>query len=488
MNEQFRIAQKLGLMFRADTPLPEDLKGWAISQLHSKSPALGFKMVSRGTNTPIEEWPRKLQPSLNERVQMWRTFWINEDLARAKKDGQDSASKRNENRKNLWGERDELKFVHRNIYGEDQLRLRFMAFWTNHFTTGNIFDNINTIGHAMDTVVLANLNNSFSDMLFKSTTHPSMLTYLDNIWSSGENSAEAKDARENNFQAGLNDNLGRELLELHSVSPSAKYTEKDIRNAANVLAGWGIELKRTDEWMRSQGADTSNYANLFKKRWAEPGVKNVMGKVINQGKGGLRELTDFLASHDHTIKHLSTKLAQHFVSDNPSSSDITYIENAWRKGNGDLDKIHTAVIERAILSKEPKFQWPMTWLFQTLRLSGATFVHGWDDLNQERNIFNRLMRVDKIFVELGQSFWSSRQPDGYSSNKTEWISGEMFERRIRFSEAIYKAGKPQYKANQIMDRIDAGAPTRKLVDGFRNEQEKFIALMCSPELMGLENV
>ena len=101
MNEQFRIAQKLGLMFRADTPLPEDLKGWAISQLHSKSPALGFKMVSRGTNTPIEEWPRKLQPNLNERVQMWRTFWINEDLARAKKDGQDSASKRNENRKNV---------------------------------------------------------------------------------------------------------------------------------------------------------------------------------------------------------------------------------------------------------------------------------------------------------------------------------------------------------------------------------------------------
>ena len=235
-------------------------------------------------------------------------------------------------------------------------------------------------------------------------------------------------------------------------------------------------------------ANTTNHWDVYKQYWAEPGVKNVMGKVINQGKGGLRELTDFLAMHNHTITHLSTKLTQHFVSDNPSKSDIIYIENAWKKSNGNLNQIHTAVIERAILSKEPKFQWPMTWLFQTLRLSGATFVHGWDDLNQDRNIFNRLMRVDKIFVELGQSFWSSRQPDGYSSNKTEWISGEMFERRIRFSEAIYKAGKPQYKANQIMDRIDAGAPTRKLVDGFRNEQEKFIALMCSPELMGLENV
>ncbi len=87
MNEQFRVAHKLGLMFRPETPLPDDVKSWAISQLHSKSPALGFMLVSRGTNTPIQEWPRELQPSLNERVQMWRTFWINEDLARAKKMG-----------------------------------------------------------------------------------------------------------------------------------------------------------------------------------------------------------------------------------------------------------------------------------------------------------------------------------------------------------------------------------------------------------------
>ena len=71
-----------------------------------------------------------------------------------------------------------------------------------------------------------------------------MLTYLDNIWSSGEDSVETREQRRNGRQAGLNDNLGRELLELHSVSPSAKYSETDIRNAANVLAGWGTDLER----------------------------------------------------------------------------------------------------------------------------------------------------------------------------------------------------------------------------------------------------
>ena len=118
------------------------------------------------------------------------------------------------------------------------------------------------------------------------------------------------------------------------------------------------------------------------------------------------------------------------VSDNPSKSDIDYIANAWRESNGNLDKIHSAVIERAISSTAPKFQWPMTWLFQVVRLSDASFFKGWDQIEKYDQ---GLMEVRKIFEELGQSFWHTRQPNGYSSAKSEWLSGEMFERRIRFS-------------------------------------------------------
>ena len=156
-----------------------------------------------------------------------------------------------------------------------------------------------------------------------------------------------------------------------------------------------------------------------------------------------------------------------------------------RKNNGNLKKIHTAVIERAILSKEPKFQWPMNWLFQVVRLSEATFFHGWHKIFDYYD--DHLMNNDKIFAELGQGFWLSRQPDGFSSNKNEWLSGEMFERRIRFSEAIYRAGRPNILADEIMDRIGANMATRNLVNNAGNQRNKFIALMCSPELMGLEN-
>jgi uncharacterized protein (DUF1800 family) len=230
--------------------------------------------------------------------------------------------------------------------------------------------------------------------------------------------------------------------------------------------------------------ETTNSWDFFKKWHAEPGNKTVLGKVIPSGKGGLRHLTDFLASHENTIMFISFKLAEHFVGDNPSKSDIDYIANAWRQSNGNLDQIHSAVIERAISSKAPKFQWPMTWLFQVARLSGASFFKGWDQIEKYDQ---GLMEVRKIFEELGQSFWHTRQPNGYSSAKSEWLSAEMFERRIRFSDAIYTAGYPSFTPQEIMDRIGANEATRELVNSLVGRKKQFIALMCSPELMGLEN-
>ena len=493
MNEQFRVAQKLGLMFLPETRLPEDTKSWAVSQLNAKSPALGISQVG----SKVKSWPPSLQPDLLTRDTMFANWFQRQKIGDA---SNASTAERNANRKeNLMDEKDELKFSHRNVYGRDQVRLRFTAFWANHFTTGNTHDNRNHIGHAIDEAILANLNGDFSHMLYKMTSHPSMLIYLDNIFSAGPNSKEVEWAKRNGEQAGLNDNLGRELLELHTVSPSAKYTEDDIRNAAKVLAGWGvfpgmlwgnnnITLKQKHAKLVEM-AGTTNTWDFFKPRHAEPGTKTIMGKVINANsrqelKGGLRNLTDFLASHEHTINHISFKLAQHFVSDSPSQSDIDYIANAWRKSNGNLDQIHSAVIERAISSKESKLQWPMTWLFQVIRLSDATFFKGW---NQIDVYDEKLMETREIYEELGQSFWHTRQPNGYSSAKSEWLSGEMFERRIRFSDAIYSAGKPTFSAQQIMSRIGANKTTRDLVNRHSGGKEQFIALMCSSELMGLEN-
>ena len=496
MIEQFRVAQKLGLMFLPDSPIPEDIKSWAVSQLHSESPVLGIKVARPYPRPKVKEWPKELQPDLLRRDDMFHIYKDNRERERQQLKGhQTEADKRKNERDNLMRGLDQLKFAHRNVYGQDQLRLRFTSFWANHFRTADIHDNSNHIGHLIEEGILGSLNGKFSEMLYKATSHPAMLVYLDNHMSAGPNSQHTIDMKRNGRQAGLNDNLGRELLELHTVSPSANYTEADIRGAAKVLAGWGAEPGRVldrpatiaemhREIMEMGG--TLNSWDYFKKRFAEPGSKTVLGKVISGGKGGLRELTDFLANHEHTINFISFKLAQHFVSDNPSQSDLNHIRSAWKSSNGDLDQIHTAVIERAIASKEPKFQWPMNWLFQVVRLSGANGFKGWQE-EKDDSYNDEIMSVRNIFFELGQGFWLPGQPNGYSSDKNEWLSGEMFERRIRFSSSLFSGGFPTQSTKGIMDRIGANDATRSLVSSVNGEKGKFVALMCSPEIMGLEN-
>ena len=483
MNQQFRVAQKIGLMFRPGTAIPDDIKTWAISQLQSNSPALGISRIS----SKVETWPQSLQPDLDERAKLFRLLQGTYIKNREIKNTKEKQAKDHQNWiKHSMIKKDELKFAHRNVYGNDQIRLRLMSFWSNHFTIGDVFMNEALIGHAMEKAILANLNGSFSDMLYKVTTHPGMLTYLDNNNSAGEDSKHYSWCkRQVDCQAGLNDNLGRELLELHTVSPKAGYSENDIRQTAKVLAGWGAyfdqSIKDLKEWN-----GTSNHWDMFKTHFAEPGNKTVMGKAIGVGKGGLRQLTDHLASNEYTIMYISEKLCQHFVSDNPQKKDIDFVANSWRQSKGDLDQIHSAVIELVINSRDDKFQWPMNWLFQVIRLSDASYFQGWGSVHSGSI---NLMEVDQVFEELGQSFFSERQPNGYSSHKEEWLSGEMLERRLRFASAIHKVGRTKSSPEQIMDRIGANMTTRNLVKSAgQNSNDRFTALMCSPELMGLKSV
>ena len=166
MNEKFRVAQKIGLMFRPETSLPNDTKSWAISQLHSNSPALGISSFL----SKVEPWPQSLQPDLIERAELFRllqgTYLKNREIKNTK----EKESKDHQNYiKHSMIKKDELKFAHRNVYGNDQIRLRLMSFWSNHFTIGDVFMNEALLGHAMEDAILANLNGSFSDMLYKVT-------------------------------------------------------------------------------------------------------------------------------------------------------------------------------------------------------------------------------------------------------------------------------------------------------------------------------
>jgi len=297
--------RKIGFGFRPDDNIPLDINAWNTDQLNNEFPSFGLNKVGL--------WPEKYNFSIKQRFERldkhitYRDKVQAENIDRQEKNKRVRASKEEAN----VDKYDVYKLWNSAIYDNDIFKQRLLHFWTNHFTVGgsNNWRNY-VIGDLIYNVIYKNLNGSFDDLLYLVTTHPGMLDYLDNQTSIGENSIEAKSRRKKGKHAGLNDNLARELLELHTVSPARKYSETDIRNTAKVLAGWGlfvgdfIELFNNHKKWRNISGNTKLEEFVLEpyiKRRAEPGKKVVMGKTFPSGPKALRKLTNMLANDDFTL-------------------------------------------------------------------------------------------------------------------------------------------------------------------------------------------
>ena len=461
---------------------------WAIENLAHKSEDLGIRTLN-SNNIKVENWPKKYDKSLSERVTLLREWvYVREE----KLDPDKSLSKldyekkyRELKKKTRIDEYDKAKFAHRAIYGTDPVRKRFVHFWLNHFTIGPRQKPI-MFEHYINDVIDEGLEGNFSDLAYKTTTHPCMLSYLDNIFNIGENSYEANyiKNRGKKEQVGLNDNLARELMELHTTSPSAKYTEKDIREAAKILAGWGQSFSGTNSKKKFRKAGITDYQQAYFREHAEPGNKVVFGKTYSSGKEILSQFVYDLSKMEETIDHISYKLCLHFISDSPKVEDVNYVKSEWITSKGNLKKIHEAVIHRAFMSEEKKFQWPITWALTVLRISGAHLISGWEDIHTEGRFENEINRFEKLSKEFGQSFWAKRQPNGFSLHSSDWISPEHMERRIRFANLVFKYGNPSISTDQLEENLNLSDDTKQMLKSAINENQKFTLLMCSKEMIG----
>lgn len=339
------------------------------------------------------------------------------------------------------------------------------------------------IGHVIHDTISKGINGKFADLAYNITRHPGMLTYLDNVYNVGEKSVRARNAKRNT-QIGLNDNLARELMELHTTSPSIGYTEEDIRQAAKILAGWGDIFDNPNTVRNFKEARIKDFHLAYFKDKAEPGKKTVLGKEYPKGIEALRLLVDDLANSDHTAQFLTKKLCVHFIADEPSKQDLNLVFSAWKDSGGDLNVVHEALLNRATLSTQPKFQWPFTWLVTVLRVSKAHLVEGFDNLHREIMHHRGEYRAQKLAREIGQDFWSRRQPDGFSLQSADWISPEHFERRMRLAAMIHDHGKPSLLADDLMDLLEVSQSTRTLVGKGRTNRDRFVLLACSSEFMG----
>lgn len=284
-------------------------------------------------------------------------------------------------------------------------RERLVWFWANHFTVSVRRGACAAlIGPFVAEAIAPHVGGRFSDMLLAVMRHPAMLIYLDNALSVGPDSRAGRRGKR-----GLNENLARECLELHTVGPDAGYTQRDVTSFAAILTGWSVDLKGEPPGFR------------FRPAAHEPGAKQLMGREFPEGEEGGVAALGFLAGHPATHRHLATKLARHFVADDPPADCVRRIEAALRDTGGDLGAASAALIGLAPAWRAGgKLRAPIDYFIAVGRVLG---------LGEAPRPSLGALRL------LGQPLWAAPQPDGWGDRAVDWTAPEAMMRRIDFAYA-----------------------------------------------------
>jgi uncharacterized protein (DUF1800 family) len=247
------------------------------------------------------------------------------------------------------------------VASESPLLERLTQFWSNHFTVSVLRPVLRGFAAAFEReAIRPHVTGRFSDMLLAVARHPAMLLYLDNAISVGPNSIAGRER-----DKGLNENLGRELLELHTLGVDGGYTQNDVEALARILTGWSVaRLNEPDPG-----------AFRFRPRIHEPGPKRLLGKIYNEAgyAEGEAALLD-LAHHPATARHVATQLARHFIADDPPKDSIERISRVFRDSGGDLRRVTAAVVKEDAAWRAPlaKIRRPEELVIAACRVSGFT--------------------------------------------------------------------------------------------------------------------
>jgi uncharacterized protein (DUF1800 family) len=280
---------------------------------------------------------------------------------------------------------------------------RWALFWANHFTVSVRGGNPGAlVGDYYLRAIRANCLGPFEDLVLATARHPAMLRYLDNAQSMGPNSVLGSRTRR-----GLNENYARELLELHTVSPAAGYSQADVTELARLLTGWSA-------------GNPGPAPFVFRAPMHEPGEKTVLGRAWPEGEAAGEAIIRSLATHPATWKHLATKLARHFVADDPPASAIAAIERSLAATSGDLKAAALAVVAlpEAWRAAQGKLRTPAEFAIATWRALGTAPPPQ--------------ARIGALFA-LGQQFFLAPAPNGWPDRADSWAGPEAILRRIEWA-------------------------------------------------------
>lgn len=369
--------------------------------------------------------------------------------------------------------RDTLTRALDNVHGQSPVLNRFWHFWINFFTV-NVEACEGELYGSYYLTLRKHMTGKFEDLLYDAVWHPAMQEFLQNNQSIGPNSKRAKWMKEEGRIASINENLARELLELFTLTPSAGYTQDDVNNVAYILTGYG------EIW-----SDDQVDSRYFTIEANEPGHHSVMGELYDQRPAQkLYALCQNLARDPRTGLNIATKLATHFISDEPPQEAIRAISEAYNSSGGDLIKVHKAVVDAVVdFSKEgDKFLQPEVWFFQVHKaISGhlpITFVGDTDDQHSPQ--------INSILFELGHLNCRSPQPNGWSDLAIDWLTPEMMDRRLRYIGQIAnrRLRSSGFDPHTFAERqFGVGSDVAKFVDEAPTFKNACIRLFCHPKFM-----
>ena len=317
---------------------------------------------------------------------------------------------------------------------------RLHLFWANHFTVSLAKGATRGLVGAFERdAIRPNIAGPFEALLLASTTHPAMLRYLDNVQSAGPHSRivaraarRAEQMGEGPRITGLNENLAREVLELHTLGAESarglngSYSQADVTAFARVLTGWRVGLQSTDP------------TQAFDANWHEPGAKTVLGKVYAEGPEALRRVLHDLAFHPATAHFIATKLARHFVSDTPPPALVDRLAQTYLRNDTRLAPVYQELVRspEAWSAQPMKLKTPEEFVLsatRVLRINPRLFERGEKEIGLNA---------------LGQRVQAAPSPAGWSDRAEDWLGPDAVWKRIEWSTRT---------ANRVGGSVDARA-------------------------------
>ncbi|WFP76360.1 DUF1800 family protein [Mesorhizobium sp. WSM4906] len=340
---------------------------------------------------------------------------------------------------------------------------RLVGFWSNHFCVSVAKGQIvrACAGAFEREAIRPFVLGRFADMLLAVEHHPAMLFYLDNQQSIGPDSRAGK-----RRGRGLNENLAREILELHTLGVGSGYSQADVTSFAGMLTGWTIAGRK--------GRLGEPGTFVFNANAHQPGEAVLLGKTYPAGGMGQAEaaLND-IARQPATARHIATKLARHFLADDPSPQSVAHLAEVFTKTDGDLRALALALVDLPEAWSMPltKLRSPFDYVVAVRRAIGASAG-------------NEPQRTLRWLRALGEPLWQPPGPNGFSDRTDNWASAEGLKTRLDIAwQAARQAdnvGNPDAMLSTLIG-ASASAETREAVARAESKQQGLALLLIAPE-------